>query len=281
MNIEAIVKSRLNVSDNTKSDYEKWLGRLYYSFNCESKEDTIALLSDKNELLKTFSSQRRGGVSKALYYSIKSHIKALSEYYSVKIEIPSYKEVLDSLVIVSMYKSLDSILNFINTVELDKTRDLLNIKKIVILGWNGLSLDEIALLKYENIINENDKYFISLTKKINITENEYNILIKGGKKNGLVFTSTRGLPKSITSNTLAASLKNFNNLINGTGKAILFRDLRKNALFVEVYKDEIVYGELFESAKLRKAIKSKFNCGEKNAFGFAQEYEKWKEIYYH
>ena len=280
MNVEAIINNRKNVGISIRDNYEKWLIRFARALDCENDECIISYLKNKQNLCKVFSFQKRGGVSKAQYYLIKSHIVALSEYFGIEPDVPSYEEVLDSLSVITLYKDLNSILNFIGIIEEDKQKDFLKLKKIVILGWNGLSLDEIIKLKTQDIFNEGERYFISNPKKVEISKNEYDLLLLKCKKNGLIITSTFDSEKPISQNSLITLIGRYNNLTASSGKAIIFRDLRKNALFVDIYNEESEYIGGIDSTMLRKIIKDKFRCEEKATFCLIQEYNKWKRMYY-
>lgn len=293
MDIKTIVNAR-NYQDNNansnyagrlKTDYEKWLDRFHSNLKGDTSKSTIvASLKDKSFLVKLFFYKNRGGVSRSLYYLVRAHIIALADFYNTEPNIPLRDEVLSSQSITSMYKDLDSILRLIEDVKvgkLESKKDLLNIKVISILGWYGLSLNRITSLKRRDVLEGNleniPKKYLSIIKEFATSVFYKNPEIT--KDDFLFITSGSGEP--VASNTIVAMLRDFNNSISTTMHVIVFTNLRKNALFVEIYSDEQSYkNKKFTSAELRSKIVEKFSCDQKVAFGFALEYKQWKKTTY-
>ena len=284
MDIEAILKARGNEGSDTQKRYAGWLNKFFPRLESQSKEEVASILLDEKALIKMFSSQERGGVSKSLYYYVQAHILALAEFCGLKREslnIPSRDTVLSALSVVTMYKDLDALMEFVDTVSRErhgKGKNPLNVKEVVILGWRGLSLEEAADLKKQEVVSDGEHCYVSSARRVKITQKEYNILkARASAQSEFLFTSARDSAKRIGANTLAAALANFNKTAANTNRAIVFRDLRKNAMFVEVRDEESLAGSDFEAATLRQKLREKTGCDEKTAFGFALEYVKWRD----
>jgi acetolactate synthase regulatory subunit len=68
-------------------------------------------------------------------------------------------------------------------------------------------------------------------------------------------------------------LKRFNRIINKTGYAVIFRNLNKNAMFINVYNDK-------SPTPLQDKISKLYNCTRHTAVALSMEYDKWKDTYH-
>ena len=297
MNTNEILSSRTFETEWDKNNFTRWLLSIAKTFK---DVDIRVALSDKASLCKMFYAYKNSSVNRQKYQQIKKDIQVLQDYYGITCPIPTREEVLATQETTILYKDLDSLLKFIDQAgklkleDYDEKRDLLNIKAIVILGWRGIMREEIVLIQKTDMRQEAGKYFITTARSnFEITQKEYEFLVwfstlseyrgfpigrlvvlKGNE--GYLFRGKKP-DEDKNENSITKALDRFNDAVRDTGKAIVFRYLRKNALFAELY-DELKGAET--PVNLTEQIKKKFNCEAKAALGYKVEYNLWIATFY-
>lgn len=297
MNTNEILSSRTFETDWDKNNFTRWLSSIAEAFK---DSDIKEALANKASLCKMFYALKNTSVNRQKYQQVKKDIQVLQDYYGVKADIPTREEVLESQEIEVLYKDLPSLLGFIDHVgsskfdNYDKTQDLLNIKALVILGWRGIKQDSIVLIKKKDIRREADKYYITTDKgDFAITEADYKILTmfstldeyRGFPSGRLVVLKGnddylfrgRSSGSNKPENSITKVLEKFSSSIQNTRRAIVYRYLRKNALFSEIYEE---LRNTKETVNLTEQIQKKFNCESKAALGYKTEYNLWLTKYH-
>jgi hypothetical protein len=285
MDINAIFNGRHYETESDKVDFKRWLERIQPALE---KRDVKEALTDNDFLCQMFYLQKGSGVSRQSYQKIKKHVQTLLDFFSVDFAVPNREAVLNAQEVTCFYKDLKSLIAFVDSVGESKLHnykpfsDLLNIKAIVVLGWHGLSLSEAASLEKTAISKNGELYFAG---RVKVDEQSYNIL-----KNLSSSDDYRGFPvgklqkyrsddkylfrsviakQLINENHLANFLKRFNLVAASTKHAVVFRHLRKNALFIEVNNDK-------KEEKMSEKIIKHLGCDQKTAYGVEKEFNKWK-----
>ena len=278
-------------------DLKRWLAHVEKLIEAENTEPQKAL-ANQDFLCKTFYISKTSGVSRPSYQKIKEFLLSLLDFYGVKTTIPARETVLASQEVTSFFPALAAVIALIDNAgekkldNYDPHIDLLHIKSIVVLGWYGLSLEEAASLKKNQIVKtgsgESKKHYISLKDNIEISETAFNILKRfsstdeyrgfpGGKMISVIsdldylFLPTRSDNDRIKAINLADILKRFNPSASDMGYAIYYRNLRKSALFKDVYEDKT-------TRKTCRNIMKYFGCNSTMAYGFEKEYNQWKAV---
>lgn len=294
MDTDVIFNNAFQFSNKDEAlDFRRWLSTVNEII---AGADLSAALKDPKFLCKMFYAQKTSGVSRTRYQEIKKHIFELQKSLNLPPFVPVREDVLKSQELTCYFKDLDAIIDFINkTGELNlkdyySNLDLLNIKSIVILGWYGFSLKEISIALKSSIYSENANYYIKKGENcVQINEIAYDILMRFAAS-----LNHRGLPSGrtqiyksddrylfrsiderelVNENNLVNVLKRFNQVIEKDGFAIVFRNLRKNALFAEIYNDTA-------QGKTAEKIMNRLKCDKQTAYGIEKEYTQWV-IRYH
>ncbi len=294
-------------------EYETFLAKYYPDANEARKDDVkrfidnfLAIigktpfeeaLTNRSLLCKSFFIQGACGVSRSHYQKIKGYLVCLFDMYGVNGAVPSREEVVDSQENISMFRSLDEMLGFIDKVgqavlgdRYNPTTDLVIMKSICVLGWHGFSLSEIVDMKRSDLHMVNLDRFI-LTRKNMTYEitgasfaalfylcdlNSYKSLPNGKlmvlDDSEYLFRSAPPIrvPK-LSENAIVHTIMRFNdNIPPYYQRTILFRNLRKNALFLEIYNDKS------DKAILPK-IASIMGCDQVSAINYKQQYLRFVE----
>lgn len=262
-------------------------------------EDITAFLQTKNCLVQVFFT-KDDSVSLSHYQKIKRYIKKLLDFCGVQCDIPSRDEVLRSVPTKTMFRDLNSALNFITVAGkrvapwCDETVDLAAVKSIVILGWYGFSPKEIATLRKDNVVCDGgykvkhpfeDAY-------TDIDEQSYDILSTLGKidsyqalatkrqinliDSDLLFRGTARTKKDVPDGEhILKILSRFNAVISTSYETyhLNFKHLKLNRIFTEIYNDK-------SDLTLIQKIQGKFDCERSLYFGYKKQYEQWLSQYY-
>ncbi len=300
MDINEILKFRTFDSDWDKKNFTRWLYSIAEAFK---GVDIKAALRDKASLCKMFFTLKNTSVNRQKYQQVKKDIQALQEYYGIEAPIPTREEILESQEVTVLYKDLPSLLGIIDKAghskleNYDPDQDLLNIKALVILGWRGIPQDNVVQIKKQDINRKAGGYQITTNKgDFNIAESDYEVLIRlstlseyrgfpTGKpvvlKENADFLFRAGNSKSagdaMPVNSITKLLEKFSNSLRNKGYAIVYRYLRKNALFSELYEE---LKSIKEPISLAEQIQKKFNCEYHAALGYKTEYNLWKAKYH-
>lgn len=260
------------------------------------KDWNIALI-DKDCLCKIFYIQRGNSISRSHYQKIKEHLCNLLDYYSINVTIPSRTDVLDANETIGFFKDLPSLIDFIDRIgamqlpDYNKQKDLVVLKSIVILGWYGLSSKEIVNLNkndliygepckiyrtYSSYIEIPQQYFLILSNLESL--DEYRGLPSGkmqvfkGDDNKL-FRPIREGSDSFDEGNLMQTIKRFNKIIPPyLNTSICFRNLWKNAMFVNIHEDT-------SDDSLLIKITKHMHCSKHGALNYRDQYCKWLQQY--
>lgn len=255
-------------------------------------------LKDKSLLCRAFYLRKTGNISRSHYQKIKEYLLNLFDYVGISGAVPTRKEVMDSQETQYYFRGINEILHFIDNVggrrisSYDPTRDLVRVKSICVLGWIGLTPAEISNLKLSDLIKiGSDGYKIISSKGTHEVYGEpftaLYYLSSLREYNGLPTTGSRGrrivlkgaseyLFKAQTPDCekldglqIVQILNRFNSSAS-TGTSILFRNLYKNALFLEIYNDK-------SSKPLTTKITDTIGCTYSVALGYKVQYLQFAE----
>ncbi|MBE7101363.1 MAG: hypothetical protein E7364_07145 [Clostridiales bacterium] len=284
-----------NANAQRENDVERFLSYV----DALLKEDNPSTrLLDKEFLCRTFFLQSTNSISRQHYQKIKEYLLNLFDWFGVLGTVPTREEVMDSQQTSCYFRDLDSILNLIDEIGAslmagyNPNADLATVKAIVVLGWHGLSPREIAVLKKNELISDdNTRYLLEHNgEMIAIEDSAYTALkalryldsyrgLPSGKvrvfkgDESFLFRPTTSCPR-VEENHIILAISRFNSLIpKERNVAIIFRNLRKNALFVKIYQDK-------SNRTLLEKICSIMGCSENSAFNYREQYYKWVNSIY-
>ena len=289
-----IAKCYPDAGEAKKSDLLRWCKWI----DSIATQDLKSSFQNSTFLVRCFTVNDTVSLSKSHYYKIRDYLKSLSEYLGVSLNIPSLPELI-SVLEDDMFKDLESILEHIDHIgnnlfnDYSPDLDLLYLKAIVILGWHGFSMEDVVSFKSENILVSPiaNKYMIS-SPHIDLTQLEGELLLKQAK--AVVFRSMqtrqiiyyvpasscpyllrpsveRAQPDKLLPNHIAQFFKFFNKI--SPRKPIVFRKLRKNAIFCEIHNDT-------SNLPLHQKILGHMRCSATEAYAIQSEYEKWLARFY-
>lgn len=281
-------------TDARKADAERFLNRAEEVIGDKAPED---VLRDKSAVCKLFYLQQLAFVTRTHYQKIKDYVINLFDWFGVSGEVPTQREVIDAGECIGYFRSLQSALDFIDSVgrywlpDYHCSEDLITIKAIYVLGWYGLSLDEISSLKKDDIkATENGDGAITLSdRQVKIAGNILDILtslkslesyqsLPNGRTKYLhgddkdLFRSTSSGETQIDASHLIQILKRFNAQVpSHMRQRIAFRSIRVNALFVEILNDTS------EESLLNKIL-AITHCSPTQAYSYRTQYLAWVDM---
>lgn len=249
-------------------------------------------ITDKTLLCKAFFLQDSNGVSRAHYQKIKGYLLNLFDFLGVQGTVPSREEVIASQADAGYFRGIEEIMEFIDSVGVavrgenyNPTRDLVIVKSICVLGWMGFTTDEIAKMRKSalrplgmdgyQIMHGVDVYevsgaaFAALYYLSDLTE--YKALPNGkpvqfaGDPSYLFRPAIRGT--KICGNSISQSIKRFNTRIPPafSQHTIVFRNLYRNARFLEIYSDT-------SDRPLQQKIMDAMGCTANYVFSYQEQY---------
>lgn len=263
-------------------DNNDFTGKYYPSANAARQDDIARFLDNLNELIgatplaealkdrktlcRVFYLQKTGNISRPHYQKVKEYLLNLFDYVGVESEVPTREEVLASQDTICYFRSINSLLKFIDGVgekridSYNPTTDLVRVKAVCVLGWIGLSPIEISNLKRKDLQPiDLDGFRITTTKGTFelygdpfatlfylCDLEEYNSLPVGGSHGRKIFIKSTSdyLFRSQNEDCVKLDEKQIINIIgrfnmgSNTNTTIVFRNLHKNALFLEIYNDK-------------------------------------------
>lgn len=257
-------------------------------------EQSPSLLLDKEVLCKTFYISENGSICRQHYQKVKDYLLKIGEYFGIEIQIPSRTDVINSHEMNCYFRDIDDLLDFIDKVgyshmpTYDKSRDLLTLKAMVVLGWHGFLSQEIAKLQNDELI-QNDENLIEILHNgsiVTFNQRESDILKRTsvlGEYNGFpngkliilygdnkfVFRPGTRSQSYITADHIIQKIKRFN--VYAGYKNIMFRNLYKNAKFVEIANCNT------NQSDVQKII-SIMNCSFNSALNYLPQYQAWKNL---
>lgn len=251
-------------------------------------------LQDKNAVCQLFYLQQLTFISRTNYQKIKDYVINLFDWLGINGEVPTQREVIDAGECVSYFRGLPEALSFIDAVgqywlpNYHPLEDLIVVKSIYILGWYGLTLNEIADLKKEDISRQSDGsglvkigerqicidsdafVFISALKTLESYQSLPNGRIRHLRGDGNNLFRVASYEESeIEATHLVQILKRFNaHVPSHLAQRLAFRTIRVNALFVEIQNDES------DEPLLDKVLRIT-HCSPKQAYSYRTQYLAW------
>lgn len=282
-----------NASEQRLSDVKRFLTHISELSVDSSLPDK---LTDHDFLCNAFYMQRLNSITRTHYQKIKEYLLNLFDWYKIEAKVPTQEEVIEFTQVYAYFRSLESALRFVDHVgelrlaNYNSTQDLVIVKSIFILGWYGLSLKEIVALKKVDISKDKNGNGVVHVKDSYITldSNSFDILM-----NLKYLDSYKSLPNGtlkilkgcedylfrpttncngLTETLLAQFLKRFNdNVPRHLHQNIAFRNIYRNAKFVDVYNDK-------STDSLLQKIEKHTSCSPKQAFSYRTQYLAWVEL---
>lgn len=284
----------------------------YYPVASSSREDDILrflkkldeLIGEKNlnEALKnkkllcsSFYLQKAGNsISRPHYQKIKEYLLNIFDFVGIVSTVPTREEVIASQDTISYFRGINELLSFIDDVGKDilpdynPTTDLVRVKSVCVLGWLGLTPDEIADMKvkdlmpidlngYKIIGNKgiyevfgepfSSLYFLSCLESYKGIPTGKKIVLKGSDE--YLFRPTNLGCEKLDGDQIIQIIKRFNMCIrNSMRTPIVFRNLHKNALFLEIYNDK-------SDTSILNKIMSVMGCTLNYALSYRDQYMKF------
>lgn len=262
----------------------------------DTKKDTIDRFFKEPYVCSLFYIQKTNGVSAPHYKKIKGYLSSLFAFLGISAKIPTRETVLGARQVLCLFPCIDSMFDFIDEIgnkhleNYDTNKDLLNIKAIVALGWYGFSIMQVMQLPRRCLSTKNGEYFVESTdgtftkirerayKYIDLYANsDFHRGLPTGRKvyyksddSMLIRGSSVGRADD---NIVAFSLARFNKMIPSNARAILFRNLHSNALFVELYENK-------SEEELTTRIIRIMSCNSDRAYYYVQDYMKWVQLFH-
>lgn len=283
-----------NAGEQRLSDVRRFLAHVS---ELAADSDLPDKFADRDFLCNAFYMQRLSSITRTHYQKIKEYLLNLFDWYNVKIEVPTQEEVIEFTQVYAYFRNLESALRFIDNVgelrlvNYNSSQDLVIVKSIFILGWYGLSLKEIVSLKKVDIskgtngygiVCVGDKRIIVDTISIDVLMNlkyldSYKSLPNGTTKTlkgceDYLFRPTAANCDGVAETHIAQFLKRFNdNVPRHLHQNIAFRNIYRNAKFVDVYNDK-------STDSLLQKIEKHTSCSPKQAFSYRTQYLAWVEL---
>lgn len=252
-------------------------------------------LKNTQVLCAAFYLQKAGNnISRPHYQKIKEYLINLFDFVGVDATVPTREEVLASQDTICYFRGINEMLEFIDKVgssalaNYNPTTDLVRVKAVCVLGWLGFTPDEIADIKVRDlspidlngykVSNKSGTYeiygqpftvlyYLSGLEEYNGLPSGRRIILKGN--NEYLFRPTDANCEKLDGGQIIQIIKRFNNCIPRSMKtSIVFRNLHKNALFIEVYNDT-------SDKSLINKITSIMGCTLNYAFNYRDQYVKF------
>lgn len=282
-------------SESKKNDVLRYIDNL----NTIIGENGNEMLKDKSTLCKSFFISKSSGISRTNYQKLKKYLGEVLAFCKIPVSVPTRDEVLSFQTLRCYYEDLTSLLDFVDKVgygrleHYNPNADLLNIKAIIILGWNGYSSQDIINAKKSDLYSKaGELYSITIDGKTAILDwRSFNTLsnlafmysyrgfpsgklqILKGNSDYLFRPTVAGMSQS-NEEQVKQALKRFNSYIKPLyNSMICFGKLHKNALFVQIYNDA-------SDKTLFEKIVQYANCSAVLAYGYQKEYMQWLDVYH-
>lgn len=277
-----------------QNDIARFLSNLTEIIGESPLEDA---LKNTQVLCAAFYLQKAGNnISRPHYQKIKEHLINLFDFVGVDATVPTREEVLASQETICYFRGINELLEFVDKVgssaltNYNPTTDLVRVKAICVLGWLGFTPDEIANLKVHDlslielngykVSNKSGTYevygqpftalyYLSGLEEYNGLPSGRKIILKGNDE--YLFRPTDANCEKLDGGQIIQIIKRFNYCIPRSMKtSIVFRNLHKNALFLEVYNDT-------SDKSLINKITAIMGCTLNYAFNYRDQYMKFIE----
>lgn len=245
------------------NDISRFLDSLVVLVGTTSLTDA---LKDKSILCRVFFLQKTGNISRSHYQKVKEYLLNLFDYMGINSVVPTREEVIKSQDAICYFRGINELLHFIDSIgeqkidSYNQTTDLIRVKSVCVLGWIGLTPVEISNLKKRDLeLIDLNGYKISGSKGTYevygepfaalyylTSLEEYNSLPVGGSRGRKIvlksdseylFRTQIAECEKLNELQIVQILRRFNMSIPSK-TSIVFRNLHKNALFLEIYNDQ-------------------------------------------
>lgn len=249
-------------------------------------------LKSKQLLCNAFYVQKAGNsISRPHYQKIKEYLLNVFEYVGVNSEVPSRDEVIASQESVCYFRGINELLSFIDAVGdevltgYNPTQDLVRVKAVCVLGWLGFTPEDIANLTVRDLTPiglDGYKisgrggsfeiygqpfaaiYYLSDLESYKGLPSGRKVILKGN--DDYLFRPTDANCEKLDGGQIIQIIKRFNMSVPRSMKtSIIFRNLHKNALFLEIYNDK-------SEQSLINKITSIMGCTLNYAFNYRDQY---------
>lgn len=252
-------------------------------------------LKNTQILCSAFYLQKAGNnISRPHYQKIKEYLINLFDFVGVDATVLTREEVLASQETICYFRGINELLEFIDKVgsaaldNYNPTKDLVRVKSICVLGWLGFTPDEIANIKVRDlspidisgykVSNKSGTYevygqpftalyYLSGLKEYSGLPSGRRVILKGNDE--YLFRPTDANCEKLDGGQIIQIIKRFNHCIPTSIKtSIAFRNLHKNALFLEIYNDTT-------DKSLINKIASIMGCTQNYALNYRDQYLKF------
>lgn len=278
-----------SASDLRKSDVIRFLENLE---GLIGNTPITEALKNKQLLCNAFYVQKAGNsISRPHYQKIKEYLINVFDYAGINYNVPSREEVIASQENVCYFRGIDELLSFIDVVgnqvltDYNPTQDLVRVKAVCVFGWLGFTPDDIANLTLRDLSPigfEGYKisgrggsfeiygqpfaaiYYLSDLESYKGLPSGRRIILKGNDE--YLFRPTDSNCEKLDGGQIIQIIKRFNMSVPRSMKtSIIFRNLHKNALFLEIYNDK-------SEQSLINKITSIMGCTLNYAFNYRDQY---------
>lgn len=278
-----------SANDSRKSDVIRFLDNLG---ELVGNTPIAEALKSKQLLCNAFYVQKAGNsISRPHYQKIKEYLLNVFEYVGVNSEVPSRDEVIASQESVCYFRGINELLSFIDAVgnevltDYNPTQDLVRVKAVCVLGWLGFTPEDIANLTVRDLtpigldgykISGRSGsfeiygqpfaaiYYLSDLESYKGLPSGRKVILKGN--DGYLFRPTDANCEKLDGGQIIQIIKRFNMSVPHSMKtSIIFRNLHKNALFLEIYNDK-------SEQSLINKITSIMGCTLNYAFNYRDQY---------
>lgn len=250
-------------------------------------------LKDKQLLCNAFYVQKAGNnISRPHYQKIKEYLLNVFKHVGVNANVPSREEVIASQESISYFRGLNELLSFIDDVgkevlknDYNPTQDLVRVKAVCVFGWLGFTPDDIANLKIRDLSPIGLEgysvsgrggsfeiyghpfsavYYLSDLESYKGLPTGRKVILKGNDE--YLFRPTDSNCEKLDGGQIIQIIKRFNMSVPRSMKtSIIFRNLHKNELFLEIYNDT-------SKQTLINKITSIMGCTLNYAFNYRDQY---------
>ena len=275
----------------------RWVNTFY--------EDIIKIFGEEHQTFENIEKVCRlfygisSSLSKAQYYRKRKLVwelykwletqNAVSHEFAQKVYHLQLKNVvLNTELLRCYFKDLDEALDFVSFVGsmngMGSYDDLLNIKSIVILIWNQVTVEELCELHKSSLVSELTS--VSLRDKTIYLDQKYFNILKRFSELDLhkgfpsqkmqIYLNSPYLIRSakkikLCKNNITKVILRFNAVSAKYGKEFSILNLRRNGIFSKIYTSR-------RDDTANTLIQELIGCDTSFAFGYKEIYEEWKRL---
>lgn len=321
---EFLDKYYKNTNQSTTKDVVFFLAQIKEKYNelkqvLNNPSDTdifSTIFEDKNNInlmaykLKN-NTQKHGDISLTKFHRLKTFLNNLIDFLNKKKQLTNFNEIslylseLTPQKIISedamshlYFKSIDDVILSIDKLgekvlsNYNPYNDLLEIKAISILLWKGFNPQAISVLKNDNILFENKKFYVSNgTLKKELTEKEYYLIksycscssqraIPSGKS--VFFSPSKLFIKhrentKVNANTVVFKIHKYNTVaFKYNLQSLNTNVIMKCGFYEEIYN----HSKAHPGITIRQNIKDLAKCNNHTTYEIYNFYIKWLNMFY-